>query len=88
MHIGVWIICGFLLWSLAGFTIIYCIGICGDNFLGKAYGLEFFNPCFIYKHAYVNWFGCLFLFLLVNLICPVLSICYWVYKLCTVGRRN
>jgi hypothetical protein len=50
-------------------------------------GFEFVNPIWIYKHCYVNVFGAIFLCLLANLLCPIGSIVYWIYKLCTVGRR-
>lgn len=49
------------------------------------------NPCDIYDIWKVNYFGCGLLTIIFNLLCPVLTIIYWVYKLiyfiCTVGRR-
>lgn len=55
--------------------------------LKAAIGLEFFNPCFIYKHAHVNWFGAIMLTIFYNVLLPVCSVCYWFYVLCTVGRK-
>ena len=45
------------------------------------------NPIYIYRNTRCNIFGTICLTILANLLCPVLSICYWVYKLCTVGRK-
>ena len=43
------------------------------------------EECLIYKNNYVNIFGAIMLCLLANILCPIVSICYWIYKLCTVG---
>lgn len=51
-------------------------------------GFQFVNPIWIYRHYGVNVFGAIILTILFNLICPIGSICYWFYKLCTVGRRK
>ena len=45
------------------------------------------NPVIIYRTEKVNWFGCLALTLLGNMLFPIFAICYWIYKLCTVGRK-
>ena len=71
------------------------------NFLGgifsillyEVYGLfgsfEYLNPLFLYDYHYnLNWFGVICLTLLYNLICPLITIIYWFYKLCTIGRRR
>lgn len=45
------------------------------------------NPIVIYKNLKVNVFGCIVLALLGNIaFCPAAPF-YWLYKLCTVGRR-
>ena len=45
------------------------------------------NPIVIYKNNKVNIFGCIVLTLLGNIaFCPATPF-YWLYKLCTVGRR-
>ena len=41
----------------------------------------------VFDGSPVNYFGAGFLALLINLICPIASLGYWFYKLCTVGRR-
>ena len=49
---------------------------------------EYLNPLFLYDyHSNLNWFGTICLILFYNLICPLITIAYWFYKLCTVGRR-
>lgn len=45
-----------------------------------------FRPDVIYELFNVNFFSCVMLTLLFNLICPIVSIVYWIYKLCTIGR--
>lgn len=49
---------------------------------------EIFNPIRNYKRwENMNWFGVILFTTLLNLICPILSIGFWFYKLCTVGRK-
>ena len=55
--------------------------------VGKSEGFEFINPVFVYKHNKVNWFGALIIALLYSILCPIGTLCYWFYKLCTVGRK-
>ena len=51
-------------------------------------GWELCNPYWVYQYNKdVNWFGAFFLALLYSLACPLGAICYWFYKLCTVGRN-
>lgn len=64
------------------------------NFLGFGVGLcfrcdcfQFVNPKWIYQNYKVNKFGAIFLSIVFNLICPIGTVIYWFYKLCTVGRR-
>lgn len=63
--------------------IIVCV-IAG---LTNSDGLEFVNPIWLYKKYKVNWFGAILIAILFNILCFPLSICYWLYKLCTVGRK-
>ena len=64
------------------------------NFIGliaslwfESDGFEFVNPKWIYQNYRVNIFGCIFLSVLFSLFCPIGTIIYWIYKLCTVGRK-
>jgi hypothetical protein len=45
------------------------------------------NPNVLYSTGKVNWFGAYFLGILFSIIFLPVAICYWLYKLCTVGRR-
>lgn len=49
---------------------------------------EVFNPINIYQEHEVNWFGCILLTLLHNILLFLPSFCYWFYKLCTIGRKD
>ena len=65
-----------LCWNFVGFLI----GTCTTNL--------HLNPKKIYELHSVNIFGCVVLTIMFNLFCPVFSIGYWFYKLCTVGRKK
>lgn len=49
---------------------------------------EVYNPITIYKRYKVNYFGCFFLTLLFHIIFPWSAPVFWLYKLCTVGRKK
>lgn len=54
----------------------------------SADGWELCNPYWVYKYyESVNWFGAVMLSLIYTALCPIGAVCYWFYKLCTVGRR-
>lgn len=48
---------------------------------------SFVNPIVIYKNLKVNWFGVILLTIIFNVFFPIIAIPYWIYKLCTVGRK-
>lgn len=48
---------------------------------------EAFNPIQVYEENNVNWFGCIMLVLLAHILFLPIAIIYWIYKLCTFGRR-
>lgn len=79
-------------WSVVGgFILGIALGIAYGNqrtgAFSMAEGWEFVNPIHIYKYNKVNWFGAIIVALIYNALCPIGSICYWFYKLCTVGRK-
>ena len=74
-------------WSVFGFVVLLLSAAEGDCILG-AEGLEFVNPVYIYRKCRVNAFGAILVAFLFSLICPIGTICYWIYKLCTVGRKE
>ena len=50
-------------------------------------GFAWLNPIFIYNKTKVNWFGAALLATLGNIVFLPYALFYWLYKLCTVGRR-
>lgn len=80
MSIGMFVVL-IIAWSVFGFVLanifIYSEGL----------GFEYVNPIWIYKTFRVNYFGAAVCCILFNLLSPIGSICYWFYKLCTVGRK-
>lgn len=71
-----------MVWSLGGAIFLGIGGVLSefDNF-------SFMNPIKIYKTYKVNYFGAAIICIIYNLLCPIGSIGYWFYKLCTVGRK-
>jgi hypothetical protein len=65
-------------------TILTCLALAQ---LGWVWD-EVYNPITIYKYYKVNYFGCLFLTLLFHIIFPLPAPIFWLYKLCTVGRKK
>ena len=64
--------------NLVGMTISCCF---------DCDGFEFVNPSWIYQNYQVNRFGSVFISIIYSLYCPIGTIIYWIYKLCTIGRR-
>lgn len=81
------LIIGFICWQVVGGLFWLITAMKGKGACSKCMGVEFVNPIWIYKHYKVNYFGCLMMTILYNLVCPMISFCYWFYKLCTVGRK-
>ena len=86
MCIGV-IIGAIIAWQGLGFMAYILIGCCGADHIKYADGVEFLNPIYIHKQVRVNWFGAIMLMLFYTALCPLAAICYWFYKLCTVGAK-
>lgn len=85
----VWgIILGVCLWNLVGFMLWIILGACFNvQVIEYSFGIEFVNPLIIYKRTRVNWFGAILLAMIYGVMCPVATFIYWLYKLCTVGRK-
>lgn len=74
-------------WQVLG-LLIYGLLICfGAEYIEYADGFEFLNPIYIHEQVRVNWFGAIMIMLFYTMLCPLAAVCYWFYKLCTVGRR-
>lgn len=79
-------LCG--IWHILGLALL-CVFCVEEDFYGnEKLELENLNPKCIHKRFRVNWFGVICLALVINLLCPIASILYWFYKLCTVGRKK
>ena len=50
-------------------------------------GFEFVNPKYLYEGGNLNWFGACFIALIWNILFLPFAIIYWIYKLCTVGKK-
>ena len=76
------------LWHVVGFVMWIALGSCFNvQAIKYSFGIEFVNPLVIYKQTKVNWFGAFFLATLYGMMCPICTAGYWLYKLCTVGRK-
>lgn len=70
-------------WNFLGGVIQFYIGDIVD-----ADGWALCNPYWVHKYnTSVNWFGAIVLALGYSLLSPVAALCYWFYKLCTIGRK-
>ena len=76
-----WIVV-FIVWHMLGLAVCIPWGYyeCTDVW-------ALCNPYYSYRYYSVNWFGAIMLSLLYTAFCPVGALCYWFYKLCTVGRK-
>lgn len=87
MDIGALMLCLFI-WNFIGAIVLLVAVVCSTNWIGLCNGWEFVNPYWVYKYCKtVNWFGATMLALFFTFISPVGAVCYWFYKLCTVGRK-
>lgn len=82
-----WImICYYIaLWHFVGFVILSLLAV--TTSLGNVHGFPCFNPKWLHDKYPLNWFGAVLCAIGLNICCPIISICYWLYKLCTVGRK-
>ena len=75
-------------WNAIGFVIYAGIQL---HATWNINDYQLLNPCEIYDLWNVNYFGCVILTLIFNLLCPIWTIIYWFVKfmkfICTVGRR-
>lgn len=69
------------------FISFVCI-VCPIAIACNADGFEFLNPIIIYNTIKVNIFGTILITILLNTILAPYALCYWVYKVCTVGRKK
>ena len=70
-----------IIWSLVAWVIMCLIYTNGEP------SCDFFNPYWIYTHVPVNIIGCILLTIVIHVLNPIIAIGYWIYKICTVGRK-
>ena len=87
MSVGGIIALSLIVWNIFGAFILLPVILKGNNYWDEYIEMDVLNPIYIYEHTNCNIFGTICLTILVNLLCPIATICYWVYKLCTVGRK-
>ena len=68
-------------------TLLFSLVICSEAPNLKQSLDNSLNPIGVYNEWDVNIFGCILLTVLVHLLIPWIAPFYWLYKLCTVGRR-
>lgn len=78
------IIIAIFVYAFISFACIACPIAIACN----ADGFEFLNPIIIYNTIKVNIFGTILITILLNTILAPYAIGYWVYKVCTVGRKK
>ena len=71
-----------VVWSILNIPFLLVFGVFEDF-----NDFSFMNPIKIYKTYHVNYFGAALVCIIYNLLCPIGSIGYWIYKICTVGRK-
>lgn len=75
-------------WNLmGGFSLVMACCFSSGGAIDMADGWEFVNPIHVHKYNNVNWFGAFIVALIYGVLCPIGAVCYWVYKLCTFGRK-
>ena len=71
-----------IVWSLCGTLFLVIVGV-----LDEFDDFSYMNPIKIYKNYKVNYFGAAIICIIHNLLCPISSIGYWFYKICTFSRK-
>ncbi len=71
-----------VIWNGCGGIILILLDV-----LNKFNDFSFMNPIKIYRTYRVNYFGAALICIIYNLLCPICSIGYWFYKICTFGRK-
>lgn len=77
-------------WSGIGAMILSIIFMIEKSPVERAKGLEFLNPRWILNTYKVNVFGALLIAICLGILCPPVTILYYIYKLCTIkiGGKN
>jgi hypothetical protein len=67
-------------WHILGIVIIVMSAVCDcAGVVIQANGVEFVDPCFIYKYKH-NWFVAIICAVYYSVLLPIPTMCYWLYK--------
>ena len=78
----------FVLWNLFGFFIFLALGALIEVAVTRCVlPSEILKPYFFYEYVGMNVFGAWLCAFVVNLVCPVLTICLWVGTLFFIGKE-
>ena len=72
------------IWIGGNIMALIITALCAASESGN---FSYVNPIVIYKNVKVNWFGASIIAILFNVGLPAVAIPYWIYKICTVGRK-
>jgi hypothetical protein len=78
---------GFIISGSLCWLVVQCIVGVLINCAWVCQNLTFLQPNIIYHNTKLNYFGVGVVCLALNLFYLPMALCYWFYKLCTVGRR-
>lgn len=77
-----------VMWNMIGavLMLIMTVGVSSPGTFANI-----LSPIWIYDRWRLNYFGVVLVCILLNLLCPIWTICVWTVKslkfICTVGRR-
>ena len=74
--------------QLIGFTCMLGLMSLIGKPLSDVEGLEFMNPLWWYRNYPVNPLGAAMASFGFTILCPIGAVCYWFYKLCTIGGKK
>lgn len=79
-----------VVWHFIGFSALHFYEDGSTVYQYEGF-VPYLNPVWLWKKYKVNIVGCFFLTILFNLLCPLISVIYWIIKfigwICTVGRK-
>ena len=80
-----------ILWNVFGLCILCGLENSRSSPIGWCPDSSYFHYRWIYDNYEYNHFGTVVMFVFINAVCPIATICHWVYygmyKLFTIGRR-
>ena len=74
-----------IVWNIIGGIVFSAIA---SNYGINKPDYHILSPAHIYDIHLVNAFGAVLIAIVYNILCPAITVAYWFYKLCTVGRKR